>query len=102
MAIVRLLVTAVVAVLAVARATNMFVLEEGPFGVFALIRRIDAKQKTWIGRGLNCVMCVSFWTALGATVLLYLVGAPLSGSFVIDWLGIAGAYAILRARGYLY
>lgn len=56
---------------------------DGPFSVFAILRgHIDPHQKTWIGRGLNCVLCVSVWVALAVALLLQ--------ASVIEWLGLAG------------
>jgi hypothetical protein len=43
------------------RTSRMVALEEGAFKVFALIRSLDIKQNTWIGRGLHCPLCLSFW-----------------------------------------
>lgn len=78
-----------VASFAVWRVARMIALEEGPFSVFAWLRgRIDPLQKTWIGRGLGCVACVSFWVALAAALLLQLS--------TIEWLGIAGAALLLN------
>ena len=49
--------------LAVWRLSKMITEEEGPFSLFATIRgRIS--QKSWIGRGLWCLWCVSFWIGL--------------------------------------
>lgn len=45
--------------------------EEGPYSVFARIRgKMDPQQKTWVGRGMNCPFCISFWAALPAVCLL--------------------------------
>lgn len=48
-------------ILATYRASRMVALEEGAFKVFALLRNLDPKQSTWIGRGLHCPLCLSFW-----------------------------------------
>lgn len=48
-------------VFATYRMSYMVALEEGFFEVFTLIRKPFEKQKTWIGRGLHCVFCLSFW-----------------------------------------
>lgn len=74
----------IVLTLAAYRVTHMIVREEGPGGVFEKIRgKIDPNQKTWIGRGLNCPLCVSFWI----TGLFSL----LTGATWIEWLACAGA-----------
>ncbi len=46
------------------RTGKMVTSEEGPFSIFSKIRGLDSAQKTWIGRGLHCPFCVSFWTSL--------------------------------------
>ena len=74
--------------LVVYRLAWMVAREEGPFSVFTWLRgRIDPHQRTWVGRGLNCAGCVSFWLALIATLLL-------RGSW-LDWLAMAGLAAWL-------
>lgn len=63
--------------MAVWRVAVMVTEEEGPFGVFEWIRKhVDYYQHTWLGRGLNCMWCVSFWIGQGASgVWGYLTGA---------------------------
>jgi len=57
--------------------------------VFAKIRGVfDPNQRTWIGRGLNCVLCVSIWMAGLAALIV-------SASW-IEWLAMAGAIAVYR------
>lgn len=57
--------------------------DEGPFGVSSWLRsRIDPNQRTWVGRGLNCAGCVSFWLALLAAIAF--------GLSWLDWLALAG------------
>ena len=74
--------------LATYRVAWMVAREEGPFGVFTWLRgKIDPHQRTWVGRGLSCAGCVSFWLAMVATLLL-------RGS-ALDWLGMAGVSAWL-------
>lgn len=71
------------------RVSYLVVRDEGPFGVFASVRgRIDANQRTWIGRGLNCLVCVSFWMTLIAALLLQ--------ASVLEWLAMAGLILLWR------
>lgn len=68
---------------------------EGPFGLFAAAReRFDPEQTTWLGRGLNCPICVGFWVSFALAVLLlaYLPAAL----FPLNWLGLAGANMVLH------
>lgn len=55
--------TFLMASLAVYRVSRMITDEEGPFSVFAKLRG-RYPPDTWIGRGLECIMCVSVWVAL--------------------------------------
>lgn len=62
---------------------------EGPFGAFAWLRgRIDPNQRTWLGRGLNCPICLSFW--VGAVVSLIL------GAWWYEWLGVCGVIILIN------
>lgn len=73
--------------LAVYRVSRMITIEDGPFDMFARIRgAIDPNQKTWIGRGLNCVLCVSFWIAGLAALIV--------GASWIEWLAMSGVIAV--------
>ena len=90
--------------LAVYRAAHMVAVEEGPFGVFDELRkRIDPAQKTWLGRGLNCILCASFWLALPAALLLSSLPVGQSpdlrgvtGFWWADWLALAGSVLALH------
>lgn len=73
----------------------MLAVEEGPFGIFDAARvRLDPEQKTWLGRGLNCPLCIGFYVSLAVSAMLL----PWSGwrMLFLDWLGVAGAMAALH------
>jgi hypothetical protein len=81
----------VAAILAVYRVAHMLVDEEGPFSMIHWIKSrdfLDPQQKTWLGRGLNCVWCMSFWLAL--PLVLVLQGEP----WYLWWLAVAGGVLI--------
>jgi hypothetical protein len=79
----------IVASLAAWRIARMIAIEEGPFSIFARLRgAIDPNQKSWIGRGLGCMACLSFWIA----GLL----AWAAGMTWLEWLGIAGLALIIQ------
>ena len=80
----------VAAVLGTYRVVRMWLQEDGPFDVFS---RLQARitQTTWVGRGLKCYLCVSFWVALAAAALLAANGREL----VLLWGGIAGGAVLL-------
>jgi len=77
------------ATLAAYRISYLIAREEGPFGVLAWLRgKIDPDQKTWVGRGVNCTLCISFWLALPAALI--------AGGGWLEWLGVAGAILFLH------
>lgn len=81
--------TFVMVTLAAYRLAYLITREDGPFDIMAWLRgKIDPLQKTWIGRGLNCILCVSFWlTGIGAIVV---------GASWLEWLAMAGAILLWR------
>jgi len=79
----------IVATLAAYRLSYLIAREEGPFGITSWLRgKIDSDQRTWIGRGLNCTLCISFWLALPAALI--------AGGGWLEWLGMAGAILFLH------
>ena len=82
--------TLILAMLAVYRVSHMIALEEGPFSVFSWVHG-KMNQSTWIGRGLRCTLCISFWLAGLATWII--------GGTVLEWLGIAGGVLTLHQVG---
>ena len=79
----------VIGAIAAYRVSYLIAREEGPLGVFALLReRIDPHQKTWVGRGLNCVLCVSFWVTLAVSIII--------GVSWLEWLAMAGLIVMWR------
>jgi len=80
----------VVGVLATYRVARMIALEDGPFDIFSTLRE-RVSQKTWVGRGLHCVLCISVWLAFLSALLLpltswkeyILISLALSGGVVV-------------------
>lgn len=63
------------------RLTKAITEEEGPFRLFLKIRAslpTDGKRG-WLGRGINCHWCVSFW--IGLLIGLALTTPVIYGSF---------------------
>lgn len=84
----------ILATLATYRIALMVATEEGAFGVFALIReRVDPQQETWLGRGLNCPLCVGFWVSLA--IALIIPFASWQG-FILHWFGLAGGAVLIQ------
>ena len=64
------MVTLLIATLATYRVVRIILIEDGPFNVFVKLRgRLDPDARTWLGRGMQCVWCLSFWVAPALVVL---------------------------------
>lgn len=81
-------------VLAVYRLAYLIAYEDGPFDLASSLRE-RVGQTSWIGRGFNCALCISFW--LSAIAALYLAGSvahdvhSIGVQFFWDWFAVAGA-----------
>lgn len=86
----------IVATLAVWRATLLITEDEGPFSVFSWLRdHIDPMQKTWLGRGINCAWCVSWWAGAAAAAWLWTFNW-IDGSLTpLWWFGLSGGSIVL-------
>ncbi len=81
--------TFAITVLAVWRVSLLITADEGPFSVLETLRsKIDPNQATWLGRGVRCVGCVSFWVSLAAALLLR--------ASALEWLGMAGGALLVH------
>ncbi len=89
----------VIAALAVYRISHLLALEEGPFEAFATLRgRFDPDQRTWLGRGLNCPLCVSYWVGwLGGLALVPIMQLDFVG-YVLVSLALSGAASALYQK----
>lgn len=99
----------ILATLAVYRLAYMVSREDGPADVFTRLRtaagrlpdRVEGNRRTphWIARGLSCPLCISWWLALPAAIVVALVaGLPVLAVFGL-WPGIAGAVLFLYQLG---
>ena len=83
-------------ILAVYRISYLIAKEDGPFDLFMLLRNKTDPIKPpfdWIGRGLRCVLCISFWTSILPAIWLFQgKGATL---IWVGWLGIAGSVLVI-------
>lgn len=68
--------------------------EEGPFAVFQRMRDA-AGQASWFGRGLHCFMCLSWWIAGVAAVVLVLAGRAAWADLWYLWPGLAGLAVVM-------
>jgi len=72
------------------RITHLFIVEDGPWEVFARIRKFAA---TGFLRGLlDCFYCLSLWVAIPFSILL---GHSTSDRFLL-WLALSGAAILLE------
>lgn len=89
--------TLILLCLAVYRIAHMIAREEGPFSIFQRMREPFANQATWFGRGLHCVLCLSYW--IGLVVAAFLPWPVEKGWmglfwFLLYWHSIAGGVLI--------
>lgn len=80
----------ILAALATYRLSRMITDEEGPFEVFTKVRGL-ASPETWIGRGLACIVCMSFWVAL--PIACYI---DWSWTTPLTWLALSAVTVLLR------
>lgn len=95
-----MILSIILAILATYRIALILATEEGAFGIFALIReRIDPKQATWLGRGLNCPYCIGFWIAFVMTILITHDSFSAESAmriYLVNWFAIAGGQVLLQ------
>lgn len=80
--------------LGVFRLSYMVSNEDGPGDIFSKLREWVG-QSNWVGRGLNCFLCVSFWVSSFGAFFLY---PDDSKMFFTSWFAIAGLCLIIHKR----
>lgn len=80
----------ILAALATFRISRMITDEEGPWAIFLKLRQ-RYPGVNWFGRGLECIMCVSFWVAL--PIALYI---DWSATTPLTWLALSAVTVLLR------
>ena len=89
----------IVAALATYRIVRLVIGEEGPFGLAQKLRNVaDPDQRTWIGRGLNCPWCISFWVG---PVAVY-AGRSRVGSVTTQGLAVSALVGLATQFGGLF
>lgn len=89
------IITFALASLAVYRLSRMIADEEGPWAIFTKLRGLAAPD-TWVGRGLECIMCVSVWVALPATVMITVLGYADEWLWPLTWLALSSVTVLIR------
>jgi len=85
--------TFLLAALATFRLAYLVSQEEGPWSLATRLRgALDPDQQTWLGRGLNCVFCVSFWAAWPTLAL----AATSWGWWVVAGLALSSVSMLLK------
>lgn len=85
----------VLSILAVYRISYLVAKEDGPFDLFMRIRhKTDSfdPPSDWIGRGMRCILCISFWLSLIPAVGLFRGDVM---EIISGWFGIAGGVLVL-------
>lgn len=90
----------VLAVFAVYRLAQLLSVDDGPFALFERLRRAFPGGAwgglRWsIAEWLRCPFCQGLWWAAGVALLLMFPSTV--GDFVLLWLGLAGAQALLAS-----
>lgn len=80
------------ATLATYRVARVVSQEDGPADAFSRLRAAVG-QSTWIGRGLHCIFCVSFWLSFIAAAMI--VSPLLWREYILASLGIAGGAVVV-------
>ena len=78
--------TIALSALATFRLYRLVAIEEGPFGLSTKLRGIaDPDQRTWVGRGMACAWCITFWLApLTVYAASYAVGYILVAGLAVS------------------
>jgi hypothetical protein len=89
-----------IGVLATYRVARMLAYEDGPWDLFLRWRSWIADRydvDSWIARGFNCPLCLSFW--IGMAIALIMSPATWS-AFVLSWLAYSGgaSWLVLQER----
>lgn len=81
----------IIASLATYRVVRLVTIEEGPFSLALKLRGLlDPDVRTWVGRGMQCVWCLSFWIA---PALLLLATNPI-GLLLVQGLAVSALVSL--------
>lgn len=91
------ILTVLLAVFSNYRVSRMIALEDGPFNLFQMFRDkvFEKYGNGWIHEGVNCPLCIGFWTGTVFAVATVLYTNLSFILFPLLWLGIAGMSTFL-------
>ncbi len=88
--------TLLICALATYRVVRLAVLEEGPFSLALRLRGVlDPDARTWVGRGMQCPWCISFWVA---PALVFLATDPI-GALLVQGLAVSALVGLGMTYG---
>jgi hypothetical protein len=87
----------IMAPFAVYKIATMVALEEGPLSIFEKFRNLFLTPN-WVGRGVRCPSCISFWAGLVMAEMIWYFGQSGSVQMGIIGLGLSGAATYLAVR----
>lgn len=97
------IVRIVLAILACHRLTELFLYDDGPFGIFLKLRDLvganasdDWDNLSELGKLFSCPYCLGVWAA-AVCALAFAVNKKAARLFLI-WMGIAGAQSIITGK----
>ena len=78
--------TIALSALATFRLYRLIAIEEVPFGLSTKLRGVaDPDQRTWVGRGMACAWCITFWLApLTVYAASYAIGYVLVAGLAVS------------------
>lgn len=79
------------------RVALMIATEEGPFEAFQKLRNLYTNND-WIGRGIRCPACISFWAGLVMAIIIFTLGQYPIVQLGVCWLGFSGVAVYLAMR----
>lgn len=88
------LLSFIISSLATYRLTRLIIAEEGPFSLMQRLRE-SADEDAWIGRGLACPWCLSFWLGPLCAALTH----HKAGRVVVEGLAVSSVVGLAMTYG---
>ena len=97
----------IIVALATWRITSLLVNEDGPYDIFARIRKFigvyydemnEPQGKNVIAEAITCIWCASVWIAFAVSFFAFEYGANIHWfvDFVLHWLGLSAAVILIE------